>query len=241
MNETNSVAIPYLDQVLKANDALLGLPALPLVLVLAIAIGYLLKFIPVYPNNWVPIGVILGAVLANVVIAISDGKGNYARAVIYGIIVGVASIAIHRKWLKDWLDPKMFGAFLLCGLMSVGLVGCTTTPTARQLGIIKQVAYNGTYFALQEKPLWRPGFVLAKQEFRAFSASTNDVGMTEIVAIINRLPVKELSSDKARLFVNNGVLLLEQVTGGSAIPAEKLATPRQIAGALADGIELGTE
>ena len=122
MNETNSV--PYLDQVLKVNDALLGLPALPLVAVLAIAIGYVLKFLPFYPNNYVPIGVIVGAMLANVLIALSDGSGNYVRAVIFGIIVGVASIAIHRKWLKDWLDPKMFGAFLLFGLLSLGLVGC---------------------------------------------------------------------------------------------------------------------
>ncbi len=122
MNETNSV--PYLDQVLKANEALLGLPALPLVLLLSIALGYVLKFIPIYPNNWIPIGVIVGAILANVGIAFNDGSGNYARAGIYGIIVGVASIAIHRKWLRDWLDPKMFGAFLLIGLMSFGLVGC---------------------------------------------------------------------------------------------------------------------
>lgn len=132
MNETNSV--PYLDQVLKANEALLGLPALPLVLLLAIALGYVLKFIPVYPNNWIPIGVILGAILANVGIAFNDGSGNYARAAIYGIIVGVASIAIHRKWLRDWLDPKMFGAFLLFGLLSFGLVGC-----ARSGGFDRQV------------------------------------------------------------------------------------------------------
>lgn len=129
MNETNS--IPYLGEVLKVNEALLGLPALPLVLLLSIALGYVLKFIPVYPNNWIPIGVIVGAMLANVGIAYNDGSGNYARAFIYGLIVGVASIAIHRKWLRDWLDPKMFGAFLLLGLLALGATGCSTTGGQR--------------------------------------------------------------------------------------------------------------
>jgi hypothetical protein len=119
-------ALPYLDQALKVNEALQGLPSLPLVLLGALALGYFLKFIPPYKNEWIPFGVVLGALLANVGIVLTEGSGDYIRAVILGLGAGVASIAVHRKWLKDWLDPKIFGVGLVLATLGLGLVGCGT-------------------------------------------------------------------------------------------------------------------
>jgi hypothetical protein len=120
------------------------------------------------------------------------------------------------------------------------MLGCATTPTARQLGIIKICAYNGTYLAIIEKPEWKPAFVVAEKELRTLSASTNALDMAEVVAVVNRLPVKELKSPQARLFITNGALLLQEL-GGGEIPAERVASTRQVAAALADGIKLATE
>jgi hypothetical protein len=116
--------LPYLDEALKVNEALLGLPALPLVLLGALALGYFLKFIPPFKNEWIPFGVVTGAILANLGIVITEGSGDYIRAVILGMGAGVASIAVHRKWLKDWLDPKIFGVGLIVASLGLGLSGC---------------------------------------------------------------------------------------------------------------------
>lgn len=154
-------ALPYLDQALKVNEALLGLPSLPLVLLGALALGYFLKFIPPYKNEWIPFGVVVGALLANVGIVITEGSGDYIRAVILGLVAGVASIAVHRKWLKDWLDPKIFGVGLL--VASVGIAGCTL-PFADQVITMKQV---GDEISREYAALWKRGLITAEQDAKA--------------------------------------------------------------------------
>lgn len=100
--------IPYLNQVLKWNDTLLGLPALPLVLLGCIVFGYVLKSAPVVRNRWIPFGVICFGIGANIFIKIPTSVELGARAVIYGMVVGVLSIVIHRKWLRDRIDARWF-------------------------------------------------------------------------------------------------------------------------------------
>lgn len=101
----NTNSIPYLEDALKLNDALLGLPALPLVLLGCIACGYLFKSIPVYPNRWIPAGVFAFGILANLWLG---GFKDAGRGVILGLLAGGAAIIVHRKFLKSVIDEKYF-------------------------------------------------------------------------------------------------------------------------------------
>jgi len=104
---TNAIPseIPYISTLLKYNDALAGLPSLPLVVIGCIVIGYMCKLIPVVSNRWIPAIVFLAGILMNLGIAKPD---NWVRSLIFGLIAGAASIVIHRKLLKDWIDADVF-------------------------------------------------------------------------------------------------------------------------------------
>jgi len=100
--------LPYLNEALKINDALLGLPALPLVLLGCIVCGYMCKLMPFVRNTWIPSCVFGFGVLANLGIQPPKDIGDGVRAVILGMVAGGASILIHRKFLKNWIDVNVF-------------------------------------------------------------------------------------------------------------------------------------
>lgn len=102
MNDTNAVAIPYLEQAIKLNNTLVGLPALLVTVIGCLAFGYLLKAMPVYRNKWIPAGVMLFGIAANLVITPLAGAVEFGRAVIFGMVAGAASIVIHRKLLARY-------------------------------------------------------------------------------------------------------------------------------------------
>ncbi len=102
---TPATDIPYLTQLLHYNDALAGLPSLPLVVLGCIVIGYMCKLIPVISNQWIPLVVFVCGIGANLGIQKPD---NWVRAVIFGMIAGAASIIIHRKLLRGWIDTDVF-------------------------------------------------------------------------------------------------------------------------------------
>lgn len=101
-------AVPYLEQVLKVNDALLGLPALPLVALGCLAFGYFLKAIPVYKNRWIPAGVFTCGVVLNLLITPIDNVQAGARALILGLTAGGLSWVAHRKVFSRWINDDEF-------------------------------------------------------------------------------------------------------------------------------------
>lgn len=106
---TNSVAIPYLEQVMKYSDTLLGLPAIPLLLIGCLAVGYLFKAIPVYPNKWIPLGVYGVGIVGSFALTPLKSGVEIGRALIYGIVVAAFAIFIHRKWLSKYdkdMEPQ---------------------------------------------------------------------------------------------------------------------------------------
>lgn len=118
---TNNIAttnsIPYLDKVLEWNDQLLGLPALPLVVVGCIAFGYLLKAWPQFDNRKIPSWVVMagivlyfGITIRSILDEVRDAKtvaenavfmiGWSFRTAVLGLIAGFVAIAVHRVFLK---------------------------------------------------------------------------------------------------------------------------------------------
>lgn len=100
--------IPYLDTVLRWNEALHGLPALPLVLIGCIVAGYMCKLMPFPPNKWIPAVVFSFGILANLGIHPPRDLADGVRAAILGMVAGGASVIIHRKLLRRWIDVNVF-------------------------------------------------------------------------------------------------------------------------------------
>lgn len=105
----NTNSIPYLDQVLRFNEQLLGLPALPLVFAGCLAFGYALKAMPFVSNRFIPLWVILGGILGNITLALGTMTGSglaiaaaIGRQAILGLIVAAAAWLVHNKFLKKY-------------------------------------------------------------------------------------------------------------------------------------------
>jgi hypothetical protein len=105
---TNSVI--YLDKLLEYNNALLGLPVLPLVFVACLVFGYALKAIPIYRNAWIPFGVFTFGILANTVITPLQNFRDFSRAFLLGMIAGGCAWFAHRKFLRKWLGEDALSA-----------------------------------------------------------------------------------------------------------------------------------
>src|SRR6478609_8775992 len=132
---------------------------------------------------------------------------------------------------------KTIKTLLLLAALCLPLAACNTQPTAQQLAGITALSYTGTSIALFERPLWYSGFQKAEAELRALSAGTNDVTVKDVAAIIQRLPYAQLKSPEARLYIGNGILLIETFGPGLSVPAEQVAAPRLLATAVADGVK----
>ena len=75
---------------------------------------------------------------------------------------------------------------------------------------LKTAAYLGTALAIEEHPNWKPQFQKAYDDLGIIEAA-DTIGLPEVLAILHRLPVKELQSNKARIVITGTVLLVEEV------------------------------
>lgn len=148
-------------------------------------------------------------------------------------------------------------SLIAIGALLLGVAGCasfqktviTTDPVTgvsvtnqvfdvtRITPLVETAAFEGTAVALTEHPEWRDGFNAALKELKFLEASEH-IDFTTVLAIIQRLPVKELKSQEARLAISGGTLLLSQVRG-STTALDKLENLRPIVTALRAGVELG--
>ena len=137
---------------------------------------------------------------------------------------------------------KTFLLVLALGLTPLTFTGCatvkpgTTQTAARLHGVIKLAAYVGTTESLRQHPEWRSGFELALVELKRIE-TVEKIDFTTILAIVNRLPVKELRSERATMFITSGTILLHEQL--QSIDLEKAEDLRGTVKALREGIELG--
>lgn len=121
------------------------------------------------------------------------------------------------------------------------LVGCTTVPTETQQARIesgvKVAAQVGTQIVLMEKPELKSGFVKASADLKVLAVSTNAIGIQDVLAVVQRLDVKELKSPRAALYITSGVLLINELGVPQTIPLEQSQSIRGVAKALSDGID----
>jgi hypothetical protein len=113
MNDLNA----KLDSAVDLLNKLYGLPAIAIVMLGCLALGYLLRFIKAFPNDAIPVVCILfGAVLLP---TLADARGPMplriwlVKNAMLGLIVGCLAWITHNillSRLEDWLAAK-FPAF----------------------------------------------------------------------------------------------------------------------------------
>jgi hypothetical protein len=120
---------------------------------------------------------------------------------------------------------------------TITLTGCKTTEQTRQLAVAtKMAAYVGTSEYLRVHPEARPKFEAAERElFSLESAETLDA--ITLLAIAQRLPVKELKSERAAIYITAATILLSEY--GESVPIEQLKSLQPVAKAMREGISLG--
>jgi hypothetical protein len=97
-----------LDQATTLLEKLYGLPAIALVLVSCIFLGYILRVITIFPNKGIPLAVILwGGVFFP---AIADATSNFPfrvwliRNLLMGLMIGVVAWLLHNQVLSRLED-----------------------------------------------------------------------------------------------------------------------------------------
>ena len=108
METTNAFAIPYLQQALKINNELLGLPILPLIVAGCLGLACLFFAVPTFPNRWIPACVILWGVFLNLVSSLPTTALTFVRQLIFGLVCGVVSWILFKKFGMRWIDPHTF-------------------------------------------------------------------------------------------------------------------------------------
>lgn len=102
-----------LTSVTDALGKLYGLPGAVLCLIASIAFGWVLKGIKRFPNDAIPIVVVLVATVLNMVLA--DPRADTlplrlwaAKNFTIGLLIGVAAWKLHQKWLAKIEDRIPF-------------------------------------------------------------------------------------------------------------------------------------
>jgi len=122
--------------------------------------------------------------------------------------------------------------------LAVLLTGCTTTSPQtvnRVSSAAKLAAYIGATEYMRAYPVSRPAFELAQQELTRLSVAPS-FDMADLLVIVNRLPVKNIKSERVQMYVTSSAILLQDFAG--KLPVDRLAELKPLAGALADGLTL---
>lgn len=118
------------------------------------------------------------------------------------------------------------------------LAGCLSPQGQADLERrLERVTTLGVDAILIEHPQWTNEFRLAATDLRIIEATTNNVGIEQVIAIVRRLPVKELRTPQARLYINAGIFILEEAGVPLEVNPESSARIKGVAGALRRGIE----
>ncbi len=138
------------------------------------------------------------------------------------------------------LQALILGALLIAAALC--FTGCQTAgnrdTAARVQTAAKLAAYVGTTEYLRARPETRPGFVLAVEALKQIETAET-VDLPTLLAVVNKLPVKNLHSDRAQMIVTTATILLSDFAG--ALPLEKLNELKPVATSIREGVELALQ
>jgi hypothetical protein len=112
-------------EILKLNDQLMNAPAGVIVALFSIALGYVLKISAFFPNNFIPLVIVLFTASVFPVLEFCDISATLTGGVgdrliresamlripinvLIGFIIGFVAWTFHAQILKRFVDPKFF-------------------------------------------------------------------------------------------------------------------------------------
>lgn len=120
--------------------------------------------------------------------------------------------------------------------------GCAvlkSPATAQRVATATKVAsYIGASEYLRTHPETRPAFEIARDELKVIEGS-EVIDFTVLLAIVHRLPVKELQSPRATMIVTASTILLTDYLG--AIPTDSGESLKLIAKNMRQGLDLALQ
>lgn len=159
--------------------------------------------------------------------------------------MGGLAVLIREVWNQNVTNGLLKSkapvtAALLLGTVLLTGSGCSTlspTDIQRISAATKVAAYVGTSTALRQHPEWKDAFAIASDNLKVLeTADTLDVA--QILAIIQRLPIKELKSDTAAIIITSATILITEFNV-STIPLERVKQLQPIVKSIRQGIDLG--
>ena len=95
------------DQIQDATNWLMNLGAVPFTVITCIIIGYVFRAIPIFPNKWIPIMVILSGeifLLVNPHPSSESAGAFYAHGAVGGLFIGIVAWLLHDKFMQGFED-----------------------------------------------------------------------------------------------------------------------------------------
>lgn len=181
--------------------------------------------------------VLLGMVLGRVYHAVRNGGGLVS--IWRGLLFGTNT---PKPVDPPASDGRVFDK-LSVGLVTIGLVGLTGCAVFKENPQLAQrvqtaaklAAYVGGSEYLRAHPETRPAFEIARAELARLETA-DAIDLATLFDIINRLPVKNLQSDRAQMLVAAGTILLSDYAG--ALPVDRLKELQPMAKAIREGLDL---
>jgi hypothetical protein len=119
------------------------------------------------------------------------------------------------------------------------LCGCASTPQ-QQLNLLvadaRDVGEFGTRVVLMERPDFRDELEATVAALKALEATPDPLTVDALVGILAKLPVKQLQTDKAQLYILGGKVIIRRAVGDYQLGTLGM---RPIVQALREGMEEG--
>lgn len=111
--------------------------------------------------------------------------------------------------------------------------------TAQRVATAAKVAsYIGASEYLRQHPETRIAFEIARDELKVIEQA-EVIDFTVLLAIVNRLPVKELSSPRATMIITAATIMLSDYAG--SLPADATENLRPLATSIRQGLDLALQ
>ena len=102
------------DQIQGAVDWLINAGAVPFTIASCIIISYFFRYLPIFPNKWIPVVCILvGPVifpLLNPKAADLSNTAFYIHSIVGGFFIGILAWLIHDKWISKF-ESKVIASY----------------------------------------------------------------------------------------------------------------------------------
>ncbi len=134
-----------------------------------------------------------------------------------------------------WLTFTVLLAITLLTSQGCATFGGNSTTIQRVQTASKLAAYVGASEYIRQHPETRVAFTLARDQLIQIESSEH-VDLTLLMSILDRLPVKDLKSERSQLLITAATIVLSDFAG--SLPVDKLDELKPVAKSIREGLDL---